>query len=325
MDYWTLLAIFGGFVLDLLLGDPHWLYHPVRLIGKLIFVLERPLRRIFPKTAAGEHAAGCVLAFFVCLSTVLVPKAAIHISEKYSVFLRFAVETVLVYWLFAVRSLRDESMKVYRALKRKDLAGARRAVSMIVGRDTKRLTEDGVTKAAVETVAENASDGVVAPMLFLVIGGPVLGWFYKAVNTMDSMVGYRNERYLYFGRFAAKLDDAVNFIPSRLCALLMIASCPLTGLDARGALKIFRRDRLLHASPNSGQTESVMAGALGVQLAGDAWYFGRKVAKPVIGDALRPIEAEDIRRANRLMIVSSMLGLILLLLLRLLVVITFKI
>ena len=218
---------------------------------------------------------------------------------------------VLDGWILAARSLKTESMKVYRRLKEKDLNGARYAVSMIVGRDTERLTAEGVTRAAVETVAENASDGVIAPLLFLLFFGPVGGFFYKAVNTMDSMVGYKNEKYLYFGRAAAKLDDLVNYIPARLTGLAFAtAACLIPGMSGKNAFKIWRRDRRNHKSPNSAQSESACAGALGVQLAGDAWYFGELYHKPTIGDALRPIEPEDIPRANRLMYVASVLTLV---------------
>lgn len=182
---------------------------------------------------------------------------------------------------------------------------ARTAVSMIVGRDTAVLSEEGIIKAAVETVAENTSDGSIAPLCFLLLGGPVAGFAYKAVNTMDSMLGYKNEKYMYFGRAAARLDDVANFIPSRLAAWAMIAASRLCGLDAAGAYRIWKRDRFCHASPNSAQTESVCAGALGVALAGDAVYFGKTVKKSFIGDARRRVEAEDIVRANRLLYVSA--------------------
>ena len=180
-----------------------------------------------------------------------------------------------------------------------------------MGRDTQDLTAEGVTKAAVETVAENASDGVIAPLLYMLLGGAPLALTYKAINTMDSMVGYKNTQYLYFGRAAAKLDDIANYLPSRIAALLWVAAAALTGNDARSAWRIWRRDRHNHASPNSAQTESACAGALGVQLAGPAYYFGEYYPKPTIGDALRPIEPEDIRRANKMMYAESLLALLL--------------
>lgn len=316
MNEWSLLAILAGFLLDLLIGDPHQLYHPVRLVGKLITLLERLLRRCFPGTERGERAAGLCLAILVPAITGAAALALLYIGGRISPWLAFALEVIMSYQLFAVRALRDESMKVYRELRREDLPGARRAVSMIVGRDTERLDEQGVTKAAVETVAENTSDGIIAPMFYMAIGGPVLGWLYKSINTMDSMVGYKNETYLNFGRYAAKLDDVVNFIPARISAVMMILSCFPCRFDAKGAARIFRRDRLNHASPNSAQTEAVMAGALDVQLAGDAWYFGKLYKKDTIGDPLRPVEPEDIPRANRLLYVSAALSLAVFLLAR---------
>lgn len=310
MRGWTLAAVLAGFLLDLLIGDPHWLYHPVRLVGKLISGAEKILRRIFPKTERGERIAGIFLILIVSGVTTAVAAGLLFLAGKWDFRAKFVLEVLMCYQLFAVRALKDESMKVYRELVKPDLEGARYAVSMIVGRDTQSLTAEGVTKAAVETVAENTSDGIIAPMFYMVIGGPVLGWLYKSINTMDSMVGYKNEKYLNFGRYAAKLDDVVNFIPARLSAWMMILACRLTGLDAGKALEIFRRDRFNHASPNSAQTEAVMAGALHVQLAGDAWYFGKLYKKKTIGDALRRVEPEDIRRANRLLYAASVLSLV---------------
>ena len=314
----ALLAVGAGYLLDLLIGDPHWLYHPVRLIGKLIEFAEKILRGEGRKADPKEEIIkGGILVLLVTVITGAAAYALMRIGTAIHPAAEFAVRTVLCYWLFAVRSLRDESMKVYRALKEGTLEDARAAVSMIVGRDTQELTAEGVTKAAVETVAENTSDGIIAPMFYMILGGPVLGWIYKAINTMDSMVGYKNDRYLYFGRCAAKLDDIVNFIPARLSALLMIASCPLAGLDPAGAWQIFKRDRYNHSSPNSAQTEAVMAGALQIRLAGDARYFGKLVKKPTIGDAIRPVEAEDIPRANRLLYICSAVSLVVFIIIRL--------
>lgn len=309
------MALLLGVFLDLLIGDPHCFYHPIRLVGNLISVTEKGLRAVFPKTGQGEKTAGVFLSVIVCSVTAGAVAAVLYLAGKIHPYLHLAVMALFCYWMLAAKSLKDESMKVYRELKKEDLKAARRAVSMIVGRDTDQLTAEGVTKAAVETVAENASDGVMAPLLYLAVGGPVLGAFYKAVNTMDSMVGYKNEKYLYFGRFAAKVDDVLNYIPARLSALFMVAAAGLTGLSAKNAWKIFKRDRYNHASPNSAQTEAAMAGALGVQLAGDAWYFGTLYKKKTIGDALRPVECEDIRRANRLMYASAWLLLIVVMLL----------
>ena len=229
------------------------------------------------------------------------------------------MESFWCYQILATKSLKVESDRVYIALKDKGLEAGRKAVSMIVGRDTQNLTEEGVTKAAVETVAENTSDGVIAPLFYMLIGGAVLGFTYKAINTMDSMVGYKNDRYQWFGTAAAKLDDVVNFIPARVSAVLMIAASYLTGMDGKNAARIFRRDRFNHKSPNSAQTEAVMAGALDVQLAGDAWYFGKLHKKPTIGDPVREMELLDIRRSHKLLYGTAMLGLILGIILRILV------
>lgn len=302
------LAFVLGFLLDLILGDPHWLPHPIRLIGGLIACLDRWLLGTNErKNAKKERIKGIILVFVVLLCTLIV--SAVLIIGAYWLHPHFGimVECIMTYQILATKCLKVESMKVYQCLTNGGLTEARKAVSMIVGRDTEVLDEAGVTKAAVETVAENTSDGCIAPMLYTALGGPILGFFYKAVNTMDSMVGYKNERYLYFGRAAAKLDDAVNFIPSRISAYLMILAAFLGGRDFDGkrAYRIYKRDHRNHASPNSAQTEAVCAGALGVQLAGDASYFGRVVRKPFIGDALRKVECEDIIRVNRLLYLTA--------------------
>ena len=305
------LAVLGGFVLDAVFGDPAWLPHPVVLMGKCISKLEKALRARFPKTQQGELLAGAVLAFCLPVGTFLVTSAVCLLAAKISPWLGLAVQMFWCGQALAAKGLVQESRNVYGELVKPDLPAARKAVSRIVGRDTENLTAEGVTKAAVETVAENASDGVIAPLLYMLLGGAPLALTYKAVNTMDSMVGYKNETYLYFGRAAAKLDDVANYIPSRLAALLWVAAAALTGNDAKGAWRIWRRDRRNHASPNSAQTESACAGALGVQLAGPAYYFGEYYPKPTIGDALRPIEPQDILRADRMMYAASILALVL--------------
>ena len=248
-----------------------------------------------------------------------VPAVILSVAYKYFWQLGLALESFWCYQIFATKSLKVESDRVYIALKDKGLEAGRKAVSMIVGRDTQNLTEEGVTKAAVETVAENTSDGVIAPLFYMLIGGAVLGFTYKAINTMDSMVGYKNDKYQWFGTAAAKLDDVVNFIPARVSAVLMILAAYLNGMDGKHAACIFRRDRFNHKSPNSAQTEAVMAGALDVQLAGDAWYFGKLHKKPTIGDPVREMELLDIRRSHKLLYGTAMLGLILGIILRILV------
>ena len=301
----TVWAVLGGFVLDALFGDPAWLPHPVVYMGKAISALEKRLRACLPKTPQGELLGGAIVAFCLPVGTFLLTSLVCLGAARISPWLGLAVQMFWCGQALAAKGLAQESTNVYRELVKPDLPAARRAVSRIVGRDTQDLTLEGVTRAAVETVAENASDGVIAPLLYMLIGGAPLALTYKAVNTMDSMLGYKNEKYLYFGRVPAKLDDVANYIPSRLAGLLWVAAAALTGNCARGAWKIWRRDRRRHASPNSAQTESACAGALGVQLAGPAWYFGQYYPKLTIGDALRPIEPEDILRANRMMYVAS--------------------
>lgn len=310
-------AFICGFLLDLLLGDPYCLPHPIRLIGNLIAKTERFLRG--DKNSVSEKAEaenqkdfykGIILVFIVLAATFTASFFLLKIGYVVHPILGFVIETIMTYQILATKCLKVESMKVYDCLKSGDLEASRKAVSMIVGRDTAVLNEEGVAKAAIETVAENTSDGVIAPMLYTALGGPVLGFLYKAVNTMDSMVGYKNDKYLYFGRAAAKLDDVVNYIPARISAYFMILAAYVGGKDFSGkhAHEIYKRDNRKHASPNSAQTESVCAGALGIRLAGDASYFGKIVKKPFIGDARRPVAYEDIRRANRLMYITAWLS-----------------
>ena len=310
-----IFAFIAGFVLDLLIGDPHFIPHPVRLIGSFISFLDKRLNcddgyNISEKKLnLIKYKRGMLLAFTVIFATFAISVIIIVAAYSINLYAGVIAEAVMTWQILATKCLRVEGMRVYDALRTDGIDAGRRAVSMIVGRDTSVLDAAGVTRAAVETIAENTSDGVIAPMLYTAIGGPVLGFVYKAVNTMDSMLGYKNDKYMYFGRFAAKLDDVVNFIPARISAYLMIAAAFIGGrqFDGRNAYRIFKRDRFNHASPNSAQTESVCAGALRVQLAGDAVYFGKLVKKKYIGDGLREIEYEDIKRANRLMYITAFL------------------
>jgi len=420
--YYHVIAFLAGFILDCFLGDPYFLPHPVRAIGKLISLLEtkflgekapaeaseeaqetaesedleefdaardddwlqaetqktedaeaeekawepamedvlpeeidwsQTAKKTVPeeidwsqpaKKAVSEEAVqvteasgkaeeqkeksdaaapltaeakkkreqGRTTVLVVLLITVLVTDACFMGSYYLHPIVGCIVEAILTYQILAAKCLCVESMKVHKALKKGTIEDARKAVAMIVGRDTKNLDEEGVARAAVETVAENTSDGVIAPMLCLAIGGPVLGMVYKAINTMDSMIGYKNERYLDFGRAAAKLDDVVNFLPSRISAWLMIFSCHFLGdqFIASEAKRIYLRDRLKHSSPNSAQTESACAGALGIQLGGDSTYFGKLVHKPLIGDRRRKIDADDIALSNHLMYGTTILCLL---------------
>lgn len=320
------MALIAGCILDWLMGDPYWLFHPVRFMGNMISALEARLRRLFP-----EHLllAGGVLAGFMCLFWTLIPVLgflgiyrgllSFGIQRHWIYICLFVLESFFCGQLLAARSLQTESMKVCSALKEGDIEKARKAVSMIVGRDTAVLDRDGIARAAVETVAENTSDGVIAPFFFMAVFGPAGGFFYKAVNTMDSMVGYKNETYLLFGRAAAKMDDAVNWLPARLSGMLLTAAAwLLPGMDGKNAWRIFKRDRFNHASPNSAQGEAACAGALHLSLAGDAWYFGTLYKKPYIGDDDRPIRPDDIKGVCSLMFGAQgllMAGLVILLLL----------
>lgn len=308
--HYHIAGFFAGFILDLLLGDPAWLPHPIRGIGRLIGWLEGWL---YPEGAERkprqEQRRGLLLVSLVLAVTGLAAAAVLGAGYLLHPMAGCLLESIMTWQILAVKGLKQESRKVYDRLKEGDLEKARAAVSMIVGRDTDQLDQAGIIRAAVETVAENTSDGAIAPMLYLAVGGPVLGLLYKAVNTMDSMLGYKNDRYLHFGRAAALLDDMVNYIPARCSAWLMIAACAFSGkeYDAVRAAAVFKRDRYKHASPNSAQTESVCAGALGIRLAGNASYFGKVVEKPSIGDAEREAKAQDILRAQHLLYASAWL------------------
>ncbi|MBE6004883.1 MAG: cobalamin biosynthesis protein CobD [Lachnospiraceae bacterium] len=308
--YERIMILIMALILDLVFGDPHNWFHPVMAMGRAIEWLEKALRKTFKISDEPEadktkkRVAGGILAVIMLVVFTVIPLVIMNISKMFGDNISWAISAFLAYQMLAMKQLKRESMKVFEALKKRDIKGAREAVSMIVGRDTKRLNETGIVKASVETVAENASDGVVAPLLFMMVFGVAGGWFYKAVNTMDSMIGYKNDKYRYFGTAAAKLDDVLNFIPARVTALFMVIASAFLNLNWKNALKIWMRDAKKSTSPNSGQTEAVMAGALGVTLLGDAWYFGKLVKKPEIGDKLREVVPEDIEIANRVMYLS---------------------
>ena len=309
--YNHMIALFFAIVIDLVTGDPHFLPHPIRWIGKLIAFIERLLYDRLNRHRR-QLFRGAFLWLIVCLLTVAATAAVSYGAYRLNVYAGIATEAVLTAYALAAGSLCKESMKVYHALTLDDIDAARLDLSMIVGRDTDHLDEGAIVRAAVETVAENTSDGVVAPLVFALFLGPVGAFLYKAVNTMDSMIGYRNERYEYFGRFAARADDLFNLIPSRISALFMIAAAFICSIFSKhyssfGAARIWWRDRYKHKSPNSAQTESVCAGALGIRLGGDSTYGGRTVHKPYIGDDTRPVENDDIKRANTLMFVTEAL------------------
>lgn len=304
--YYHMSALALGWILDLIIGDPYCMPHPIRWIGRLIGFLEKHLNdsEISPKRL---KLRGLLIVIATVLLSALVTAVLMIAAYRIHVIAGVVTEAVITCYMLACRSLYNESMKVYKSFDTDDIDASRKAVSMIVGRDTAALDKAGIIRAAVETVAENTSDGVIAPLFYLAVGGPVLGIIYKSVNTMDSMIGYKNEKYKDIGFFAAKLDDAFNLLPARSSAVMMIAAAFISGRDYDGkrAVKIFKRDRYKHASPNSAQCESVCAGALGLKLAGPASYFGKMNDKQYIGDEIKEAEPYDIVRANRLMIVTS--------------------
>lgn len=308
MFKYSVISCVIGFLLDILLGDPQCLYHPIRIIGKLIETVEKFVRKIFNENHL--KIAGFFLVIIVCAVTVAVVFIINFIAYSINTYIGIAIDSVICYFMIAAKSLKTESMKVYDCVVQGDIVKSRQAVSMIVGRDTDNLDEKGIIKATVETVAENLSDGVIAPVIYMLIGGSILGAFYKAVNTMDSMVGYKNDKYIDLGYCAAKLDDIVNFVPSRISAIMLILSAFVLGKDYKNGFRIFIRDRFNHSSPNSAQTESACAGILRIRLAGDAYYFGKLYKKPFIGDDIEDITVENIIDINRLMYCSAILTVI---------------
>lgn len=303
----TYASVLLGFLLDLILGDPEWMPHPVKLMGWAIRTMERRFRKWFPNSPRGQHMAGLLMAILLPLITLILAVDFLWLCYEVTPWLYMVIQALLCWQCLAMKDLKGESTRVQRALEEGDLEKARTLVSRIVGRDTENLTAGGVTRAAVETVAENFSDGVIAPLLCMMLGGAPLALTYKAINTMDSMVGYKNEKYIDFGRAPARLDDIANFLPARLSAFLWMAAAALTGNDAKGAFRIWKRDRKKHASPNAGQTEAACAGSLGIRLAGPISYFGEPVEKEYIGDKTRKVRPSDIAKANRMMLVGSII------------------
>lgn len=306
----TVVVLIAGFVLDCLLGDPASGFHPIVLIGKTISWLEQKLRTFFPIDAKGERIAGLILAIITPGFLGMASWGLLIFLGKISIYLKIAVEIILCWLILSARTLAKEADAVFGRVMEGDLEGARARVGRIVGRDTGSLSLKEVIKACVETVAESTSDGVIAPMIFIAVGGIPGGIVYKTINTLDSMVGYKNEKYLYFGTASARLDDLANFIPARITAWLMICAAAILKLDWKNALRIWVRDRWKHLSPNSGNPEAACAGALRIQLGGDAFYFGKKYEKATLGDAIREPEAGDIKRAISLMYVASILCLL---------------
>jgi len=296
-----LLAI--ALLLDLLLGDPHRLPHPVAGIGRLISIEERLYRRI----GLDGYGGGLLLCLLTVTGTAIAAWLLLHLLQQSAPLLLNAATVLMAWTCLAARSLHHESNLVVTAVARGDLTAARMLLSRIVGRDTAELDQEAIMRATVETVAENSSDGIIAPLFWLILAGPVGGLAYKAVSTLDSMVGYRNERYYRMGWASARLDDLANLIPARLTALLMVAGAPLAGLSGPGAWRIWRRDRKNHPSPNSGHPEAATAGALGVRLGGGSFYGGVFKEKPYIGDPLNPVDLAAYRGAIRLMYTATLL------------------
>jgi adenosylcobinamide-phosphate synthase len=321
------LQLGAALFLDLLFGDPRWFPHPVRLIGRVCTFCET----VYRKLIQSEFLAGLMTVLSVLVLTMGCTAFVLFSIASLSVPVAQGLAIFVLYTLLAARDLVAHSRAVYKSLQNTvSLESARQAVAEIVGRDTATLDRDGIVRACVETVAENMVDGVTAPLFYAVgfsflapstgIDPLFLAVFgaagYKAINTMDSMIGYKNDRYLFFGKTAARLDDLVNFIPARISGIILIPAALILKLDWRGAYLVFRQDRLSHTSPNAGHPEAAFAGALGVQLGGESSYFGEKVEKQVIGDTRREIEGKDILRGNNLMLLGSALFLIVLLVLR---------
>ena len=297
------IKIWIAYVLDLIFGDPQNVVHPVQVIGKIISAGEKVLLR-----KKYKFLAGAVLNIFT-VSIMYTLMYLISKSVKISVFFMI-IEIYLMYTIFSINSLAREGNRVYRILKEGDIEKARKNLSYLVSRDTETMDEKMIIRSTMETISENTVDGIVAPMFYMFLGGMPLAMAYKAINTLDSMVGYKNEKYMDFGKFSAKVDDAANFIPARITGILIVLASMILGYDYKNSLKIFIRDRKNHSSPNSGHAEAGVAGALGVQFGGKVSYFGKEINKPTIGDKIKDFELEDIRKNIRIMYVTSFFSLV---------------
>lgn len=302
-----IFSIIIGFILDLIIGDPNNPFHPVRGIGKLCSIFEKINRKIFKKSL---KFAGLITWIIVCSVSVFISYIIITASYKANFIFGVFIEGVIIYFCISCRALHKEGAKVAQSLKNRDIKEARKRLSYIVGRDTQNLDEKAVTRAVIETIAENISDGVIAPLIFIGIFGAAGGVLYKAVNTMDSMFGYKNDKYIDFGYFPAKMDDVFNFVPSRLTGFLVIVGSLILNYNYINSFKVFKRDRKKHLSPNSAQSEAAVAGALSIKLGGPNYYFGKLVEKPFLGTALKKIEISDIYRSIKILYAVSLLGFI---------------
>lgn len=310
-----MVDIIIGYILDLIFGDPYWFPHPVRLIGKFITFFENLLRR-FTRSESSERIAGFVLAGTTVTVSYLAVWGLLKLSLSINTMLFHIVNIILIYTVLATRCLGNEAMKIYKYLIDGDITNARKALSYIVGRDTDKLDIQGVCRAVIETVAENTSDGIVAPLFYLFLGGVPISMVYKAINTLDSMVGYKNERYINLGMASARLDDIANFIPARITAILIVFASFIVRLNPKRSFYIMIRDRSNNPSPNSGYPEASMAGALGIRLGGPVSYGGKIVEKPYIGDPENTITPEHIVFSVRIMYVTSFIALVLGLIIR---------
>lgn len=294
-----------GFILDLIIGDPNNPVHPVRIIGRLCTILEKIMRNIFKNSL---KLAGLIVWIITVAVTFLVTFFIVYIARKVNLYFGIIVEGILIYFCISSKGLVVEGKKVISYLLKNDIIGARKQLSYIVGRDTESLDEKGIVRAVIETIAENMSDGVIAPIFYGGIFGAPLAMAYKAVNTMDSMFGYKNDKYMEFGFFPAKLDDVFNYIPARITGFIIIISSFILGYDYKNSYKIYKRDRYNHTSPNSAHPEAAMAGALKVQLGGSNYYFGKLVEKPTIGDRLKEIETRDVDCTAKVLYLSAFIS-----------------
>ncbi|MDY6011545.1 adenosylcobinamide-phosphate synthase CbiB [Clostridium sp.] len=302
-----MIKIIIGYLLDLIIGDPQNPYHPIRGIGKIAQIFENLFRKIFKKHL---KLAGAITWIVVVSIVFLINFLLIKLLGKINPYIALIYECIAIYFCLSTKALKVEGLKVIKYVKEDNIEMARKQLSYIVGRDTDRLDKEAIMKAVIETVAENMSDGVIAPLFFVGLGGAPLMFLYKAVNTMDSMFGYKNDKYKEFGYFPAKLDDVFSYIPARLSAYLIIISSFLLRLDYKNAFKIYNRDKNNHTSPNSAHPESAAAGALGVRLGGANYYFGKLVKKPEIGDQINKITLKTVDDVNRILYLSSFLGVI---------------
>ncbi|MBN2796797.1 MAG: cobalamin biosynthesis protein CobD [Clostridia bacterium] len=304
-----MIQILIGYCTDLVVGDPYFLFHPVRWIGNLIAFLEKYLNQ---GTPSKRKIKGIILVLIVTSISFFVPFMLLILAFKIHLLLGIMLESFMIFQIMATKSLDFETKKVYKALLAKDIVLARKEMSYLVSRDTHQMSEEDIVKAGIETISENLADGVISPLIFIILGGGPLGWLYKSINTMDSMVGYKNERYENFGWAAAKLDDLVNYVPARLTSLFILIAGFFLRLDIKNGIRILKRDRRNHSSPNSAYPESAVAGLLRIQLGGKATYFGKTSLKPTMGDAIKPIEISDMKKTSNILYLTSLVAFVVL-------------